>query len=55
PSKRDASELQGRTENNRVVNFSAGPNGSRLIGQLVDVTITATTTFSLRGEVVVRT
>ncbi|WP_151449130.1 tRNA (N6-isopentenyl adenosine(37)-C2)-methylthiotransferase MiaB [Lacisediminimonas profundi] len=54
PSKRDASELQGRTENNRVVNFSAGPNGSRLIGQLVDVTITATTTFSLRGEVVVR-
>ena len=54
PSKRDASELQGRTENNRVVNFAAGPNGARLIGQLVDVTITGTTTFALRGELVLR-
>lgn len=54
PSKRDASELQGRTENNRVVNFAAGQNGARLIGQLIDVTITATTTFALRGELVLR-
>jgi tRNA-2-methylthio-N6-dimethylallyladenosine synthase len=54
PSKRDASELQGRTENNRVVNFPAGPTGARLIGQLSDVTITGTTTFALRGELVLR-
>lgn len=48
PSKRDGSELMGRTECNRVVNF-AGP--SRLVGQLIDVRITETRTFSLRGEV----
>ena len=50
-SKRDAEELMGRTECNRAVNF-AGP--SRLIGQLVDVRITETRTYTLRGEVVVR-
>ena len=49
PSKRDGSELMGRTECNRVVNF-AGP--ARLIGQLMDVRITDTRTYSLRGEVV---
>ena len=54
PSKRDASELQGRTENNRVVNFKVGPDGSRLVGQLIDVAITSTSQFSLRGDVVVR-
>jgi tRNA-2-methylthio-N6-dimethylallyladenosine synthase len=48
-SKRDASELMGRTECNRVVNFAGKP---RLVGQLVDVTITETRTYSLRGEVV---
>ena len=48
PSKRDGSELMGRTQCNRVVNF-AGP--ARLIGQLIDVRITETRTFSLRGEV----
>ena len=47
-SKRDGNELTGRTECNRAVNF-AGPQ--RLIGQLVDVTITETRTYSLRGEV----
>ncbi len=30
-------ELQGRTENNRVVNFAAGADAARLIGQLIDV------------------
>ena len=45
-SKRDASELMGRTECNRAVNF-AGP--TRLIGQLVDVKIVETRTYSLRG------
>ena len=41
----------GRTECNRAVNF-AGP--ARLIGQLVDVRVTETRTYSLRGEVVVQ-
>jgi len=50
PSKRDGTELMGRTECNRVVNF-AGP--ARLIGQLIDVRITDTRTYSLRGEAVV--
>jgi tRNA-2-methylthio-N6-dimethylallyladenosine synthase len=49
PSRKDANELAGRTECNRMVNFK-GP--ARLVGQLVDVTITATSSHSLRGEVV---
>ena len=48
PSKRDATELMGRTECNRVVNFAGH---SRLVGQFVDVKITETRTYSLRGEV----
>ena len=47
-SKRDNSELMGRTECNRVVNFAGHP---RLVGQLVDVTITETRSYTLRGEV----
>jgi tRNA-2-methylthio-N6-dimethylallyladenosine synthase len=47
-SKRDASELMGRTECNRVVNFTGQP---RLAGQLVDVKITETRTYTLRGDV----
>ncbi|MEY4138453.1 MAG: hypothetical protein RLZZ371_635, partial [Pseudomonadota bacterium] len=50
-SKRDATELMGRTECNRVVNFVGQP---RLVGQMVDVTITDTRTFTLRGEVVTK-
>ena len=53
PSKRDPNELQGRTENNRVVNFDGGPNSSRLVGQFIDVHITESHPFSLRGDVVV--
>ncbi len=49
PTVKDANELQGRTENNRVVNF-AGP--LELIGQLVDVKITQSYNFSLRGELI---
>ncbi|WP_395822718.1 tRNA (N6-isopentenyl adenosine(37)-C2)-methylthiotransferase MiaB [Collimonas sp.] len=52
PSKKNPSELQGRTENNRVVNIDGGPNGARLIGQLIDVRITDTYTYTLRGEIV---
>ena len=48
-SKREASELMGRTECNRVVNFCGD---AALIGQLVNVRITETRTFTLRGEVV---
>ncbi len=50
-SKRDADELMGRTECNRVVNFKAP---KRLIGQLVDVTITEALHYSLRGDVTLR-
>jgi tRNA-2-methylthio-N6-dimethylallyladenosine synthase len=52
PSKKDPNELQGRTENNRVVNFDGGPNASRLIGQLLDLKITQSYAFSLRGELI---
>jgi tRNA-2-methylthio-N6-dimethylallyladenosine synthase len=48
-SKRDAAELAGRSENNRVVNF-AGP--SRLVGHFVDLEITEALPHSLRGRVV---
>jgi tRNA-2-methylthio-N6-dimethylallyladenosine synthase len=51
PSKKDANELMGRTECNRVVNFK-GP--ARLVGQLVDVTVTQAMHYSLRGEVVLQ-
>ena len=50
-SRKDASELMGRTECNRVVNFKGQ---SRLIGQLIDVTITEAMPHSLRGEVLIR-
>ncbi len=51
PSRRNASELMGRTECNRIVNFDAGPQAARLVGQLVDVTITEALPHSLRAEV----
>ncbi len=51
PSRKDASELMGRTECNRVVNFPGGPHPERLVGQLIDVTITEARAHSLRGEV----
>jgi tRNA-2-methylthio-N6-dimethylallyladenosine synthase len=47
PSRNNAGELMGRTECNRIVNF-AGP--ARLIGQMVDLKITAAFAHSLRGE-----
>ncbi|MDO9358738.1 MAG: tRNA (N6-isopentenyl adenosine(37)-C2)-methylthiotransferase MiaB, partial [Polaromonas sp.] len=50
-SRKDASELMGRTECNRVVNFT-GP--ARLVGQMIDVTITEASQRSLRGEVLVQ-
>ena len=47
-SRKDPSELMGRTECNRVVNFKGQ---TRLIGQMIDVTITETAQRSLRGQV----
>ncbi len=54
PSRKNAAELMGRTECNRIVNFDAGPHSARLVGQMVDVKITQALPHSLRGEVLVR-
>jgi tRNA-2-methylthio-N6-dimethylallyladenosine synthase len=48
-SKKSSSQLAGRTENNRVVNFDGQP---RLIGQFADVVITEALSNSLRGRLV---
>jgi tRNA-2-methylthio-N6-dimethylallyladenosine synthase len=50
-AKKDATELAGRTDNNRVVNFVGN---RRLIDTFVDVRITAALPHSLRGEIVIR-
>ena len=47
-SKKDPDQLQARTANNRVVNFSGG---SELINQMIDLEITEAYTFSLRGRI----
>ncbi|HZW20251.1 tRNA (N6-isopentenyl adenosine(37)-C2)-methylthiotransferase MiaB [Noviherbaspirillum sp.] len=54
PTKKNPEELQGRTENNRVVNFPGGPNAARLIGQMIDVNIVHAYPHSLRGELVIK-
>jgi tRNA-2-methylthio-N6-dimethylallyladenosine synthase len=54
PSKKDPTELMGRTECNRIVNFPGGPNAARLVGQMIDVQITSALPHSLRGEVLVK-
>ncbi len=46
-------ELMGRTECNRIVNFDGGPVSPRLVGQMIDVTITEALPHSLRGAVLV--
>ncbi len=55
PSKKNANELQGRTETNRVVNFESGPQSDKLIGQFIDIKITASNPYSLRGDAVLHT
>jgi len=45
-----AQELMGRTECNRIVNFDGGPQASRLVGQMLDITVTSALPHSLRGE-----
>ena len=49
-SRRDAGELSGRAADNRVVNFR-GPR--QLVGQFVEVIVTAAMAHSLRGEICV--
>ena len=51
-SKKDPGQLKGRTENNRVVNFTS--TDLSLIGQFVDVTIAEALPNSLRGTDPVR-
>jgi tRNA-2-methylthio-N6-dimethylallyladenosine synthase len=56
PSRRsgkvgNATDLMGRTECNRIVNFDGGPNAARLVGQMIEVSITEALPHSLRGEV----
>ncbi|TAH45984.1 MAG: tRNA (N6-isopentenyl adenosine(37)-C2)-methylthiotransferase MiaB [Gammaproteobacteria bacterium] len=48
PSRRDANELTGRTENMRKVNFAGD---LRMTGQFVDVLITEVMANSLRGRI----
>ncbi|MEM1187681.1 MAG: tRNA (N6-isopentenyl adenosine(37)-C2)-methylthiotransferase MiaB [Pseudomonadota bacterium] len=49
-SRKDPGQLQGRTENNRVVNFAC--TDSSLIGRFVDVSIGEALPNSLRGDLV---
>ena len=48
PSRKDARELMGRTECNRVVNFEGD---ARLVGRMIDVRITRSLAYTLRGEI----
>jgi tRNA-2-methylthio-N6-dimethylallyladenosine synthase len=47
-ARKDAAELAGRTDNNRIVNFAGN---ARLIGHFVDVRIVHAYPHSLRGEI----
>lgn len=49
PARKDTTQISGRTENNRVVNFDGD---HALIGQFVDVEITEALPNSLRGTMV---
>ena len=49
-SKKDPNQMQARTANNRVVNFEGHP---RLLHQMVDIEITESFTFSLRGNLLI--
>ena len=46
-SNRNAAEITGRTDNNRVVNF---PGNTASIGEFANIRITAAASHSLRGE-----
>jgi tRNA-2-methylthio-N6-dimethylallyladenosine synthase len=48
PARKDVREFCGRTENNRVVNFSS--DDKTIVGQFMDVEITEALAYSLRGR-----
>ncbi len=48
-SRKDAQELAGRLDNNRIVNFIGTPE---MVGHFADVKITAVWAYTLRGELV---
>ncbi len=48
-SRKDAQELAGRLDNNRIVNFMGSP---AMVGRFVDVKITGVWAYTLRGELV---
>jgi tRNA-2-methylthio-N6-dimethylallyladenosine synthase len=50
PSKRDAAQLAGRTDNNRWVNFDGTCTQHSLINRFADVIITEAMPNSLRGR-----
>ncbi len=50
PSRKDPGELQGRTENNRIVNFRT--DNLAVTGTFADIRITGVWTNTLRGELV---
>ena len=54
PSRKDPAEYMGRTECNRIVNFPAGPQPERLVGQMLDVHITQAYPHSLRGSLQIK-
>ncbi|MHB8346446.1 MAG: tRNA (N6-isopentenyl adenosine(37)-C2)-methylthiotransferase MiaB [Acidiferrobacterales bacterium] len=49
PARRNADQLCGRTENNRVVNF--GSTDRSLVGHFIDVEVSEALHFSLRGRI----
>jgi tRNA-2-methylthio-N6-dimethylallyladenosine synthase len=49
-SAKNPLEMQGRTENNRVLNFEPGRAGHALVGQMIDVDVTLAYPHSLRGN-----
>jgi tRNA-2-methylthio-N6-dimethylallyladenosine synthase len=53
---RDGKKLQGRTENNRVVNIDlpSDTNAQRLIGKMIPVLFTEALAHSLKGELVLK-
>ncbi len=50
PSRKNPQEMMGRTECNRVVNFDAGPDGTRLVGRMIDLDITEAMSHTLRAR-----
>ncbi len=51
-ARKDADELMGRTDNNRVVNFQPRPDVPSPVGAFVDVEIVRAYPHSLRGALV---